>query len=61
MKNYLRCRTCVKNALKMLIYSSKLRFFGHFCLVSAASPTFFNGLLLAHGVQQLFLITRPYP
>jgi hypothetical protein len=29
----------------MLIYNSKLRFFGHFCLVLAASPTFFNGLL----------------
>ena len=29
----------------MLIYSSKLRFFGRFCLVLPASPTFFNGLL----------------
>jgi hypothetical protein len=29
----------------MLIYNSKLRFLGHFCLVSPASPRFFNGLL----------------
>jgi hypothetical protein len=29
----------------MLIYSSKLRFLGRFCLVLPASPTFFNGLL----------------
>jgi hypothetical protein len=46
LKNYLRCQYCVKNGLKMLIYYSKLRFFGHFCLVLAASPTFFNGLLM---------------
>jgi hypothetical protein len=45
LKNYLRCRYGVKNGLKMLIYNSKLRFFGRFCLVSAASATFFNGLL----------------
>jgi len=29
----------------MLIYNSKLRFFACFCLASAASPTFLNGLL----------------
>jgi hypothetical protein len=29
----------------MLIYNGKLRFFGRFCLVLPASPTFFNGLL----------------
>ena len=45
LKNYLRWQYCVKNGLKMLIYSSKLRFFGRFCLVLPASPTFFNGLL----------------
>ena len=28
----------------MLIYTSKLRFLACFCLVSAASPTFLNGL-----------------
>jgi hypothetical protein len=27
----------------MLIYNSKLRFLGHFWLVSSASPTFSNG------------------
>jgi len=32
LKNYLRGLCGVKNGLKMLIYSSKLRFFGHFCL-----------------------------
>ena len=47
LKNYLRSRDGVKNGLKVLIYSSKLRLFGHFCLVSPASPTFFNGLLKA--------------
>ena len=34
----------------MLIYSSKLRFLACFCLVSAASPTFFNGLLLIDAI-----------
>ena len=29
----------------MLMYKSTLRFLACFCLVSAASPTFFNGLL----------------
>ncbi|SFP73738.1 hypothetical protein SAMN05216190_11746 [Pseudomonas borbori] len=33
----------------MLIYTSKLRFLGHFCLVLAASPTFFNGLLTEYA------------
>jgi hypothetical protein len=28
----------------MLIYTRKLRFFASFCLASAASPTFLNGL-----------------
>jgi hypothetical protein len=45
LKNYLRWQYCVKNGLKMLIYSRKLRFFGRFCLVLPASPTFFNSLL----------------
>ena len=48
LKNYLRWQYCVKNALKMLIYNSKLRFFGRFCLVLPASPTFFKGLLMAN-------------
>jgi hypothetical protein len=47
LKNYLRCHCGVKNGLKMLIYFSKLRFCGHFCLALAASPTFFNSLLNA--------------
>jgi hypothetical protein len=47
LKNYLRCRYGVKNRLRMLIYNCKLRFFACFCLVSAASPTFFNSLLAA--------------
>src|SRR5690606_8823424 len=45
LKNYLRWQYCVKNGLKMLIYTRKLRFFGRFSLVLPASPTFFNGLL----------------
>src|SRR5690625_1727526 len=32
LKNYLRGLCGVKNGLKMLLYSSKLRFFGHFSL-----------------------------
>src|SRR5690625_8024584 len=45
LNNYLRCLCGVKHGLKMLIYSSKLRFFGHFCLASPASKTFFHRLL----------------
>ena len=30
----------------------KLRFFGHFCLASAASPTLFNSLLRPLGINQ---------
>ena len=37
----------------MLIYSSKLRFFGRFCLVLPASPTFFNGLLSALCIRHV--------
>src|SRR5690625_5015724 len=33
----------------MLIYSSKLRFFGHFCLAYPASQTFFHSLLAIKG------------
>jgi len=52
LKNYLRCRYGVKNSLKMLIYNCKLRFLGCFCLVSAASPTFFNSLLALKLIAQ---------
>ncbi len=44
LKSYLRCRYVVKNDLKMLIYTYKLRLFSRFCLVSAASLTLFNSL-----------------
>jgi hypothetical protein len=42
LKNYLRWQYCVKKILEMLIYSSKFRFLGSFCLVLPASPTFFQ-------------------
>jgi hypothetical protein len=45
LKNYLRCHRGVKNRLKMLIYSSKLRFLACFCLALAASQTFSSGSL----------------
>ncbi len=56
LKIYLRCRYVVKNDLKMLIYSYKLRFFGRFCLVSAASLTLFNSLLAGSDTASGFLI-----
>ena len=47
LKSYLRCHYCVKNRLKMLIYSNKFRFFVNFCLVLTSSKTLFNDLQFA--------------
>ncbi|MCP1620135.1 MULTISPECIES: hypothetical protein [Pseudomonadaceae] len=50
MKNWLRGRCGVENALKMLIYKRKLRFLGRFRLASPASPTFFKKPVETGGV-----------
>src|SRR3990167_344405 len=56
LKNYLRCHCGVKNrprhgVSKCSFTARKLRFFACFCLALAASPTFFNGLLIHLAVQ----------
>src|SRR3990167_8895523 len=45
-------------ASKCSFTTRKLRFFGHFCLVLAASPTFFNGLLRLWLVSVGFAMIR---
>jgi hypothetical protein len=72
LKNYLRCRYGVKNGLKCSFTARKLGFgvlrrptscihavvrFSRFCLVSAPSPTFFNGLLRFASVQAAAMVT----